>query len=390
MDSRSNKLISRLIPFVKFRPMEADRTGSLNSAYSPQYKGKTKGNDGRLGASDQRRGLGRFILGMIVITAIAIAAETLARLVLPYMTVPPMIAALVLGMALAKLGSQSWMQPAITFCLKRLLRYAIALLGLRVVFGDITALGWPTTLVIIAAMLLTIGSGVLLARMLGQDTRYGVLVGTGTAICGASATLATSSILPSYSQKSSDTAFVVIAVNALSTLAMVAYPPLLLALGFNEHTTGILLGATIHDVAQVVGAGYSISETAGNSAVIVKLFRVFLLFPIVLAIGFYFARQASGVDASKVPAPLFALGFLAFAAINSTIPLVPSLASVIMPIKSGLVEASNWGMMLAITALGLGTTVSSLLSVGWRRISIAVGTTLVILAAAILGMAIAT
>ena len=116
---------------------------------------------------------------------------------------------------------------------------------------------------------------------------------------------------------------------------------------------------------------------------------MFLLHPIVLAIGFYFARQASGVDASKVPAPLFALGFLTFAAINSAIPLVPSLAPAIMPIKSTLIEASNWGMMLAIAALGLGTTVTSLLSVGWRRISIAVGTTLVILVAATLGMAIA-
>lgn len=367
--------------------MESHRTESLDSASSLQnpQDSHANGGDPHDGAGRRTR-LACTILGVAVIAAIAVAAEMLARLIAPYMAVPPMIAALGLGMAWAKLGTRSWMQPAIALCLKRLLRYAIALLGLRVVFGDIIALGWPTAVVIVVSMLITIWSGMLLARWLGQDNRYGVLVGTGTSICGASATLATSSILPSYPHKSSDTVFVVIAVNALSTIAMVAYPPLLLALGFDEHSTGILLGATIHDVAQVVGAGYSVSETAGNTAVIVKLFRIFLLLPIVLVIGLYFAQKVSSVDASKVPAPLFALGFLAFAAVNSAIPMVPSLAPLLVPAKAALVEASNWGMMLAITALGLGTTVSSLLSAGWQRILIAVGTTLVILAAAAIGM----
>ena len=92
-------------------------------------------------------------------------------------------------------------------------------------------------------------------------------------MCGASATLATSIVVPDYKGKSADVAFVVVAVNALSTLAMVVYPVLCSALGFDPERTGVMLGATIHDVAQVVGAGYSVSETVGNTAVVVKLFR---------------------------------------------------------------------------------------------------------------------
>ena len=102
-------------------------------------------------------------------------------------------------------------------------------------------------------------------------------------MCGASATLATSTVLPNYKGKEADVVFVVVAVNALSTVAMVLYPPLCTWLGFDAHTTGVMLGGTIHDVAQVVGAGYAVSEPVGNTAVIVKLFRVFLLLPVVLA-----------------------------------------------------------------------------------------------------------
>ena len=111
-------------------------------------------------------------------------------------------------------------------------------------------------------------------------------------MCGASATLATSIVVPDYKGKEADVAFVVVAVNALSTVAMVLYPLICTGSASTRRRTGVMLGATIHDVAQVVGAGYAVSEPVGNTAVIVKLFRVFLLLPVVLAIGWWFARRA--------------------------------------------------------------------------------------------------
>ena len=126
--------------------------------------------------------------------------------------------------------------------------------------GDIAALGAQTAMLIVVAMVATVVSGFVFARWSGQAPGFGALVGVGTAVCGASATLATSTVVPDYKGKEADIAFVVVAVNALATLAMLIYPPLCILLGFDAQTTGVMLGGTIHDVAQVVGAGYAVSD----------------------------------------------------------------------------------------------------------------------------------
>jgi uncharacterized integral membrane protein (TIGR00698 family) len=188
-------------------------------------------------------------------------------------------------------------------------------------------------------------------------------------------------VLPDYKDRDADTAFVVVAVNALATVAMVLYPPLCAALAFDERVTGIMLGATIHDVAQVVGAGYAVSDLAGNTAVVVKLFRVFLLLPVVLAIGWWFAARGGHAERAKVPVPVFALVFLALVVLNS-LGIVPPL------LKAAAVEASRWGLLLAIAALGLGTSVKAIARVGWRHMVVVAGATLVILVVATAGLAL--
>jgi uncharacterized integral membrane protein (TIGR00698 family) len=198
-------------------------------------------------------------------------------------------------------------------------------------------------------------------------------------VCGASAALATSTVLPDYKGKDADIAFVVIAVNALSTIAMVVYPPLCLALGFDERTAGIMLGATIHDVAQVVGAGYAISDIAGNTSVVVKLFRVFLLLPVVVGIGWWFAARGGGTKKASVPVPVFALVFLALVVVNS-LGIVPA------PVRTVLLEASRWGLLLAIGALGLGTSLEAIARRGWPHVAVVIGTTVVILVLATAGL----
>ena len=200
---------------------------------------------------------------------------------------------------------------------------------MRVALGEIVALGFATAALVVIAMVVTVAAGFLLARWFNQEAGYGALAGAGTAVCGASATLATSIVVPDYKGKEADVAFVVVAVNALSTVAMVLYPLICTALGFDEQTTGIMLGATIHDVAQVVGAGYAVSEPVGNTAVIVKLFRVFLLLPVVLAIGWFFARRAVAADAAKIPFPMFALVFVLLCVINSIALSIPALTAVV-------------------------------------------------------------
>lgn len=293
---------------------------------------------------------------------------------------PAIVIALLIGIAAYGIGNREIFRAGIAFSVKVLLRYAIGLLGLRVALGDIAALGMGTAMLVIGSMIITLIAGILFARLLGLSAHYGALSGAANAICGASATLATAAALPDYRHKGADIAFTVVMANAASTLVMLAYPPLCLLLGFSPRETGILLGLTIHDMAQVVGAGYAVSEESGNIAVIVKLFRVFLLLPAVMIIGWWFHR-GNGADTARPALPGFALGFLALALINSLLPGT-TLAPFYTPARSALIELSGLMMLQAIAALGLGTSLAMLFAVGWRHMAVFCGATILLLGVA--------
>ena len=297
----------------------------------------------------------------------------------PAYRLPAIVIALLIGMSLYRLAQRPLFEPGLDWSVRTLLRIAIALLGVRIALSDIVDLGLATALLVIASMTMTILSAVWFSRLLNLGDGYGVLAGAANAVCGASATLATSSVVPNYPRKGADVAFTVMAANAVSTLAMVLYPPLSIGLGLDAQATGILLGATIHDMAQVVGAGYAVSEPVGNAAVIVKLFRVFLLLPVVLALGLWLARQGGEHGTARVPMPTFAFAFIGLCVLNSAIPLIPHLSPIYMPIKLAMVQASNWGLLIAIAALGLGTSLTSLMHIGWRHVAVFFAATLVML-----------
>lgn len=326
--------------------------------------------------------LRKYAPGVALATAVAIAAvlaEPAMKFVTGGFALPAMVIALLIGVALSGIAAAPALEPGLTWCVKKLLRYAIALLGLRIALGDIVGLGLGIALLVVASMAITVAGTIWLARAMKLDAGYGALAGAANAVCGASATLATATVVPDYKTKARDVAFTVVAANAVSTLVMLAYPPLATALGFGATATGIFLGATIQDMAQVVGAAYAVSEPVGNSAVIVKLFRVFLLLPVVLAIGWWFLRQGEHAGSAKVPVPVFALVFLALCVVNSVVPAIPGAGAIYAPIKSVLVMLSNWGLLLAIAALGLGTSVAAILAIGWRHVALFFAATALIL-----------
>jgi uncharacterized integral membrane protein (TIGR00698 family) len=324
--------------------------------------------------------------GLALSAAVALAAYAGAPLVAKIFPIPAMVLALIFGIALHPLAARPAFTPGILFCVRTLLRWAVALLGLRIALGEIIELGAGTALIVVLSMAVTVVSGFFIARAFGQTDYYGALAGAGTAVCGASATLATSAVLPDYKGKEADVAFVVIAVNALSTLAMVLYPPFCALLGFDATLTGVMLGATIHDVAQVAGAGYAVSEPVGNTAVIVKLFRVLLLFPVVVAIAWWFLRPKPPLSALKASIPGFALVFLALCILNSVLSGMPEASAFYHPVKAALGQLSTWGLLIAITALGLSTSLRAVAALGWRHVVTVSGTTLVIVAAVIGGL----
>jgi uncharacterized integral membrane protein (TIGR00698 family) len=318
--------------------------------------------------------------GIAVSAAVAVAAYFAAPLVARALPIPAMVLALILGMILNPFAAKPATQPGMTFCVKKLLRWAVALLGVRVALADIAALGVATAFLVVASMAATLGAGYVFARWNGQRAEFGALTGAAVAVCGASAALATSTVVPNYPNKQADIVFVVVGVNAFATVAMVLYPPLCTFLGFDPQTSGVMLGGTIHDVAQVVGAGYAASDAVGNAAVIVKLFRVFLLLPVVLVVGWSFTRRGKEHAEARVPLPVFAIVFLMLCLVNSAVPLAPSLVPVYAPVRAVLVDVSTWGLLIAIGALGLGTSISAITVLGWRHVATLTGTTLTILA----------
>ncbi|MBA5776281.1 putative sulfate exporter family transporter [Stappia sp. F7233] len=287
---------------------------------------------------------------------------------------PVMLLALLIGIALNFLSEGDKVGAGIRFTSKTILKLGVALLGLRIAASDVLALGTGTVVELIAAMAITIFAGLLLSRAQKRTPAFGMLVGGATAICGASAALAISSALPDNGSKDRETVFTVVAVTTLSTIAMVVYPVIANLFGFDDRATGILLGATIHDVAQVVGAGYAVSEEAGDTATIVKLFRVAMLLPVVFLVSLAFRGEAAGAVKGKLPIPLFAIGFIAMVAVNS-LGLMPDM------LRAPLVDLSRWCLIAAVAAIGLTTSIPDMLKIGRSAVLTAVATTLVLLGA---------
>jgi len=215
----------------------------------------------------------------------------------------------------------------------------------------------------------TLMIGALLARLLGLSRDFGLLSGGSVGVCGASAALAIASVLPKTKESERDVILAVVVVTTLSTIAMILYPMLVTAIGLDHQRAGLFLGGTIHDVAQVVGAGYMISPQTGDVATYVKLLRVAMLLPVVLSVAFIVSRGATGQSKARVPVPLFLLGFAALVVVNSV-------GFLSKPVVDGASELSRWCLVVAIAALGMKTTFKALIAAGWRPVAVMVAETL--------------
>jgi len=302
--------------------------------------------------------------GILICFTIATAATFLAD----HYTAPVMLFALLLGIAFPFLAVEGRCVMGIEFTSKQLLRIGVAMLGARVSLEQILALGIGPIALVMLSMAVTIAGGVAIARFAGRGWRFGILTGGAVAICGASAALALSAVLPKTEGGERDALFTVIAVTALSTVAMILYPVIYSALGFNETEIGILIGATIHDVAQVVGAGYAISPEAGDVATYVKLLRVALLPIVVIAVAFATTAKRAAVAA---PIPGFAIAFAVILLVNS--------AGLIPPIVAEAMQtASRWLLVAAIAALGMKTSLKAMFELGPGHVAVVVGETVVL------------
>ena len=312
--------------------------------------------------------------GVLACAVVAAAATFLSQ----HYGAPVMLFALLLGLAMNFLSAQGPCAPGIEFTARQVLRIGIALLGLRITTTEVVALGWHPIALVVLSVALTIAVSMLAARALGFQPLFGLLTGGATAICGASAALALSASLPGHPQKERATLFTVIGVSALSTTAMIAYPMLARWLGLDARAAGIFLGGTIHDVAQVVGAGYSLSHETGDIATLVKLMRVAMLLPvIVLAATLERARVSDG-SARPPLLPGFAVAFALLVALNST-------GWIGQPAQAVAGDVSRWCLVASIAGIGMKTQLREVADVGLKPILLMLGET-AFLAALVLGL----
>lgn len=211
--------------------------------------------------------------------------------------------------------------------------------------------------IVISSVVATILFGMVLSQLMGQTAAFGFLTGGAVAICGASAAMAIAAILPSSPERERNLSFTVISVTLMSTVAMVLYPILAGRLGLDPETSGLVLGATIHDVAQAAGAGFSVSAETGEIAILFKLIRVALLGPVIIVAALLLRRHGVRQD-GKVPIlPGFVFAFLGLATVNS-------LAVVPVPVLEAIKPVTNGALLTAIAAVGIKTSIPAVLEVG--------------------------
>ncbi len=325
-----------------------------------------------IGLRDKIRAI---VPGLLIVLMVAMAAQFLSD----HYGAPVMLMAILLGMPLQFLSEDARAQAGILFASRSILRIGVALLGVRVSAEMLAQIGGANVILVLLAVAATILISVALAPLIGKNRLFGFLTGGAVAICGASAAMAISSLLPNRAESERDLSFTVISVTLMSTLAMILYPVLTEQLGLGPKLAGVFLGGTIHDVAQVVGAGYSVSDEVGDISTLVKLLRVTLLAPVVF-IGALVLRNSVPAGAKRPPlVPGFVLAFLLLAAANSA-HLVP--AVVIGPIDT----LSRAMLVTAVAAVGMKTSLAELKDVGGAAIVIIIAQTAFLAALVLAGL----
>ncbi|MCI6161327.1 MAG: YeiH family protein [Prevotellaceae bacterium] len=323
--------------------------------------------------SEQRSSM---LHGVLLITLFSCAAFYIGGMNwVKALSLSPMVVGIILGMlyanSLRNNLPETWV-PGIAFCSKRILRFGIILYGFKLTFQDVMAVGLPAIVIDAIVVVTTICLGVFIGNLLKMDRSIALLTSCGSAICGAAAVLGVDGAIRPKPYK---TAVAVATVVIFGTLSMFLYPILYRAGVFDlpVDQMGIFTGATVHEVAHVVGAGNAMGAEVSNSAIIVKMIRVMMLVPVLLVIAFFVARnmaerEGNGevrTEKSKINIPWFAILFLVVIGFNSLNLLPESTVAFINDFDTFL-------LTMAMTALGAETSIDKFRKAGFKPFLLAV------------------
>lgn len=301
----------------------------------------------------------RFLPGLILVGVTSLAAAWLSD----HYGMPMILMGLLLGLALSFAASEEGTHPGLDIVAREGLRIGIVLLGFQVTFAQIADVGAVSFALLLGIMATTFAAGLLGARIWGQSRYAGILAGGATAICGASASLALYAVIGRERLPQAQFAMNLVAVALASAFAMAVYPVIAAQIGLDDRAAGFLIGASVHDVAQAIGGGYSFSDAAGAEATIVKLARVTLLAPAVLLVSLWIGSAGQGgagaTPLRRLALPWFILGFLALVTVNSFVEFPPVFAGGALTVSKGL-------LLLAVTATALRSRMDLMRTLGWR------------------------
>jgi uncharacterized integral membrane protein (TIGR00698 family) len=289
------------------------------------------------------------------------------------------LVALILGLLVANVTSvPAVAQPGLATSSGALLKVGIVLLGFELVLQDILSLGGRALAVVIIVVLATFFGTRWAGRRLGLSNGLSLLVATGFSICGVSAIAAARGVTDAEEE---EVTYAVALVTLCGSLAIVVLPALRNPLGLDEHAFGIWVGASVHDVAQVVATSSAVGSVAVASAIVVKLTRVLLLAPLVAGIGWSQDRRG---DAARVKlVPPFVLAFVGAALLRSA-DLVPQ------DLLTVLADAKTVLLALALFAVGARVELRRLLAVGGRPLVLGLSSWAIVAVVAYLGVRVVT
>ena len=294
-----------------------------------------------------------FLLGVLICFAVAGAAVLLERLI-PGDILGASIIALFMGTIINSFFHPKWIKPALKFTSKKILKFAIILLGASLSVNVIVSVGKMTLLVMIFTFAVCFGGGYFIRKLFGLNWKLSNLISAGTGICGGSAVAA---IAPVIDADDKDIAFAMSSTFLFDMVMVALYPIMGRLLGLSDIGYGIWAGTSVNDTASVVASGYAFSEAAGDFATMVKLTRTIAIIPTVLVFSYIGIRerrkQMQSTEGKKVNIlkiiPWFIVGFLALATINS-FGLIPAQVGGILK------TSSKFLMVTALAAIGLNTS----------------------------------
>lgn len=301
-----------------------------------------------------------------------------------WLPVSGLLIAILIGMAMRTFGwVPAWGETGLAWAAKFPLRLGIVLLGLQLALSDILGLGWEVLLIVVVTVTVTFSGIRLLGPLFRTDRTTAALVATGTAVCGASAVAAASAVLDRGDGKDrqerdigAPTATALAVVTIWGTVAMIALPAASAALGLGERSAGIWVGASVHEVGQVVAAGGLVGATALAVATMVKLARVLLLAPAVIALRLGDAAASLRTGKRTPMMPWFVLGFLAAVALNSAADIPSETADFLSQVTTMVITFAMVGIGAAVNVRRLLRTGTPALLLGAAGSLIAAGTAL--------------